>query len=138
MERGLIVEYLYHDDDIVELRVSAANEVFAGSAAVYVARGELRQSAEFIRDFPTGRSDKREVVWGAFGTEFAGGATRLLFDCIDGAMHSRISVQIEDADALQSALVRAVVEPAAVDTFLPQLLKIDEELGGRATLAFAR
>lgn len=65
MDRGFTVEYLYHDADIVELRVSAANGVFAGSAAVYVARGELRESADLVKDFPAGRLDKRELAWGA-------------------------------------------------------------------------
>ena len=40
MDRGLTVEYLYQDADIAEVRVSASNGDFAGSAAVYVGRHE--------------------------------------------------------------------------------------------------
>ena len=48
----------------------------------------------------------------------------------------QVSIQIEDADGMQSALVIAGLEPAAIDNFVPQLRKIEEELGGEATLEF--
>jgi hypothetical protein len=138
MERGLNIKYLYHDDDILEIQVSAFDGQFAGVTALYVARDELRQSADSMQGFPTSRADEREVTWGAFGPEIAGGAARLKINCIDSALHVRVSIQIEDADAMQSAVVIAVLEPAAIDNFIPQLRRIDEELGGEATLEFSR
>ncbi|MES2219732.1 MAG: hypothetical protein V4587_02055 [Acidobacteriota bacterium] len=128
MDRGLTVEYLYHDADIVEVQVSASNGHFAGSAAVYVGRHERSESADVLTGFPTSRSDVRELVWGAFGATYAGGAARLLFECVDGAHHTRISIQIEDADARQSASFIAVVEPAGIDNFVPQLKCIEQQL----------
>lgn len=60
------------------------------------------------------------------------------FRCIDSALHAQISVQIEDAEGMQSAFVIASVELAAIDNFLPKLRQIQEELSGEAMLDFSR
>ena len=138
MERGLRVRYLYHDNDILEVEVSAFNGRFAGAAPLYVGRDELSRSADAIRGFPASRSDEREFTWGAFGPESAGGAARLHIRCIDSALHVQVSIQIEDADGMESALLMAGLEPAAIDNFVPQLRQIEEELNGEAILEFSR
>jgi hypothetical protein len=137
MERGLRVRYLYHDNDILELEVSACNGQFAGSTALYVGRGELSRSADALQHFPNSRSDERDMTWGAFGSESAGGALRLLFRCIDSAMHVQVSVQIEDPEGIQSAFFIADTEPAAIDHFIPQLRQVEEELKGSAVLTLS-
>lgn len=138
MEHGLRVRYLYHDNDILEVEVITSNGRFAGATALYIGRDELSLSADVLQHFPNSRSDERDVTWGAFGSESAGGALRLQFQCIDSALHVQISAQIEDAEGMQSALVIADVEPAAIDSFIPQLRRIQEELCGDAILAFSR
>ena len=138
MEHGRRVQYLYHDNDILEFKVSAFNGQFAGAAALYVGRDELSRSADGIRGFPKSRSDEREFTWGAFGPKFAGGAARFQIRCIDSALHVQASIRIEDANGLQSAVVIAALEPAAIDNFIPQLRQLEEELGGEVTLEFSR
>ena len=103
MEHGLRVRYLYHDSDILEVEISAFNGQFAGSTALYIGREELSLSADALRQFPNSRSDERDVTWGAFGPESAGGAMRLHFRCINSAMHVQMSAQIEDSEGVQSA-----------------------------------
>ncbi len=138
MERGLKVQYRYHDNDILEVEVSASNGRFAGATALYVNRDELGRIADVTRGFPNSRSDERELTWGAFGSQFAGGAARLHVRCIDSAMHVQVSIQIEDAVGMQSAVVIANLEPAAIDHFIPQLRRIEEKLGGEAALKFVQ
>jgi hypothetical protein len=138
MEHGLRVRYLYHDDDILEVEVSAFNGRFAGSTALYIGRDELSLSANALRSFPNSRSDERDLTWGAFGPESAGGALRLHFRCVDSALHVQVSAQIEDSEGTQSAVMLAVVEPAAIDSFIPELRRIERELGGDAILAFSQ
>jgi hypothetical protein len=138
MERGLRVRYLYHDYDILEIEVSTFNGRFAGSTALYVGRDELSRSSDALRQFPNSRSDECDITWGAFGPESAGGALRIQLRCIDSALHVQVSVQIEDAEGMQSAVVIADVEPAAIDNFIPALRQIEEVLNGDAVLAFSR
>ena len=40
MTTGLQFTYLYHDNDIMELRVTVSNGRFSGSANVYIATGD--------------------------------------------------------------------------------------------------
>jgi hypothetical protein len=138
MKHSLRVQYLYHDNDILEIEVSASNGRFAGATALYINRDELSQSADVMRGFPNSRADKRELIWGAFGSESAGGAAQLQIRCIDSALHVQISIQIEDADGMQSAVVIAGLEPAAIDNFIPQLRQIEEKFSGEAVLEFTR
>jgi hypothetical protein len=138
MEHGLRVRHLYHDNDILEVEVSAFNGRFAGSTALYIGRDELSLSADALQYFPSSQSDERNVTLGAFGLESAGGALRLRFRCIDSALHVQVSIQIEDSEGKQSAVVIADVEPAAIDSFIPELQRIQEELSGDAILAFSR
>lgn len=137
MKRGLRVQYLYHDNDILEVEVSAFNGRFAGVTALYVSRDELSQGALAMQGFPNAQSDERELTWGSFGSESAGGAVRLQIRCIDSALHVRASIQIGNSDGTESAIVIAGLEPAAIDSFLPQLQQIEQRLSGEATLEFS-
>jgi hypothetical protein len=79
MDRGIRLEFLWNDADIVEVRVSAWNGLFGGSADIYVGIGELAESAEKIKDFPLSPSDKRTLEFGAFAPKAAAGAATLSF-----------------------------------------------------------
>jgi hypothetical protein len=74
---GLKVTYLYHDGDIIEVRIVSQNASFRGSADVYVGTDGLLEAAAVLERIPKDRSDTREVAFGAAGPEFAGGSTRL-------------------------------------------------------------
>jgi hypothetical protein len=79
MIMGLKVTYLWHDIDALELRVTAENAEFRVTADVYVGTDALLEAATTLAGFPKNHLDKREVVFGAAGKKFAGGAARLEF-----------------------------------------------------------
>jgi hypothetical protein len=76
MNVGLKVAHLWHDIPALELRVTAENPEFRGTADVYVGTGELLKAASTLSGFPKNNLDKREVSFGAFGKKAAGGAVR--------------------------------------------------------------
>jgi hypothetical protein len=89
MEKVLVISYLYHDGDILQLRVRAWNGRFGGDTKLYVGRDGLTAVANELRGFPRGKDDSRETVLGAFGSDSAGGAARLSFFVkVERAMHS--------------------------------------------------
>jgi hypothetical protein len=138
MNMGLKVTYLWHDIDVIELRVVAENADFRGSADVYVGTDELLEAATMLAGFPTDRFDKREVKFGANGPKTAGGAVSLEFYCKDLAGHTAFRAAIE-ADygqqaETQSATVFVDFEPAALDQFLIELRSFAIEHGSTAAL----
>jgi hypothetical protein len=149
MIAGLQVIYLYHDFDMIEVRIIAQNGRFRGSADVYEGTGELIEAATLLSGFPKNPQDTREFIFGAFGAKFAGGAVRLELFCKDMAGHPVIRATIEadsqriprvgnqtDEDA-ECATIYLEFDPAALDRFLVQLQKIEEEHAGTATLEAA-
>lgn len=134
------MSYFYHDDDIVELRVSAWNGSFGGATCLYVGQGDLADTATLLAGFPVGLEDQREAMFGAFGPKFAGGAMKLKFACIDGAGHCQLHVTIEaDYDRgellAQRVEMLCAFEPAALDQFLEQMRELNSSLKGSAVLA---
>ena len=133
MDIGFRVEVVWSDTDIFEIRVSAWNGSFGGSADVYVAIGGLKEAAAKLEGFPRSASDSRELVFGGFGKEWAGGAVNMRFYCPDAAGHAFVVAKIEsDHDkthGAQSVVLFVPIEAAAVDTFVEGLrrLEIDEK-----------
>ncbi len=140
MERSLVISYAYHDVDILELQVSAWNGCFGGTTKLYVGRSELGSIVEAMKGFPVDPGDKREIILGTFGAGVAGGAARLRFYCKDGAGHGMIEIQIEGDHSgrtvSESVTMNASIEAASIDSFLPELTLIGEQLSGSAVLRF--
>jgi len=146
MIAGLEFTYLYHDFDLIEVHIVAQNNRFRGSADVYEGTGELLEAAALLSGFPKSPQDTRDLTFGAFGPQFAGGAVRLEFFCKDLAGHPVIRATIETdsrristiGNELDEAAERATIclnfDPAALDRFLLQLQKIEEEHAGSAIL----
>ena len=109
MNIGLKVTYLWHDTDALELRVTAENAEFRGTADVDVGTDALLEAATTLAGFPKNHLDKREVVFGAAGKKFAGGAIRLEFYCKDLAGHAAFRATIEgdyrDQEVAENATV---------------------------------
>ena len=114
------------------------NAKFRATADVYVGTGELSATAAMMAGFPKNHLDRREIVFGAAGKEFAGGFAQLNFYCEDGAGHTSFRATIEDdyrnRDSTESAVVHVRFEPAALDTFLLQLQQLEKEHSGSACL----
>lgn len=138
MSTGLKIAYLWHDSDVIEVRVTAENAGFRGTADVYVGTDGLIEAAATLAGFPKDSRDKREVVFGAQGKQFAGGAVRLEFYCSDLAGHAAFRAMIEgdygQMEIAESATVYIEFEPAALDQFVVELQRIGTEHQGSASL----
>jgi hypothetical protein len=135
---GIAIEILYSDEDVFDVKFSAGNGAFGGATRIWVEIGGLDTLADKISGFPKGPQDSRELVLGAFGREYAGGATHLRLFCIDLAGHSYIESKIESgeesAGVFQTAIVIMPVEASAIDRFVTGLRKIEKARNGTAVL----
>lgn len=138
MEIGFRFEVKWTDADVFEIRISAWNGAFGGSTAVYVPIGGLNEAATKIEGFPRHPSDNRELQFGAFGPEWAGGAVNMLFYCRDAAGHALVDARIESQHGgtpnAQSALFFLPVEATAVDAFVADLRRLETDGRGIAVL----
>lgn len=138
MINGLQFCYLYHDIDVIELRISVGNGRFSGSADMYVPTGRLLEAGAALEGFPSNSADERDLVFGAFGREFGGGAVRLRFSYKDLPGHPTIRVTIQDNYNLrkdtESAIVFLDFEPAALDEFVVALRRLESDFKGCAEL----
>jgi hypothetical protein len=134
--------YRYHDVDVVQLNVFAWNGSFGGSTCLWVAQGELGETADLLAGFPANPKDMRELSFGAFGPEFAGGAMSLKFFCVDLAGHCKLHLRMESDHERRESIAERVeligaVEPAAIDLFVEQMRTLNSSLAGSAMLQFA-
>ena len=83
--------------------------------------------------FPKNVSDVRDVMFGAFGGESAGGGVSMRFYCTDHAGHTFVEAKVESdrdsADRVQSAVMIVPIEASAIDSFIDEL----RSLGAGAT-----
>jgi hypothetical protein len=142
MNPGLKVAYLWHDSDVIKIRVTAENAKFRGTADVYVGTDGLLETAAALAGFPKNGLDKRAVAFGAAGKEFAGGSVRLEFYCKDMAGHAAFRASIEGDYGVQEMAERATVcvdfDPSALDAFLVELQQVEKEHRGSASIIVAR
>lgn len=142
MNPGLKVSYLWHDNDVVEVRITAENAGFRGSADVYVGTDGLLEAATILAGFPQDSLDKREVVFGAAGKGFAGGFVHLEFYCKDMAGHAEFRATIEgdygERELAESATVYVDFDPAVLDEFLAELQRLEKGHRGSAAMTGGR
>jgi hypothetical protein len=138
MDRELRLDLKWHDADVVEVRVAAWNGAFGGTADAYVGIGCLREAAAELEGFPRTPADARVVTFGASGPNWAGGAASLRFYCADQAGHAYVEVRLESGDRVanvtQSSLLCIPIEPAALDSFVADLRRLEDEKQGTARL----
>jgi hypothetical protein len=131
MQKGIQFRVVYSDSDLLKLRISASNGQFAGVADVYVGRGYMDETAGKLKDFPRNPSDVREAIFSSFGPASAGGAVSMRFYCDDGAGHAWVDSKIESEDVIagtrQTVLLTLAIEPAAMDTFLQELPRLETD-----------
>jgi hypothetical protein len=142
MDTGFRFEVIWNDDDVFKVRVSAWNGAFGGSADAYVAIGGLTEAAAKLDGFPLQPSDTRELQFGAFGPEWAGGAASMCFYCKDAAGHALVEARIESdhlrdhsgGNKAQSVFLVAPIEANAVDSFVSDLRRLEADQCGVALL----
>ena len=142
MEPGFQFGVLWSDDDVIELRVSAWNGTFGGSADLYVGIGHLEETAARLDGFPSSPSDTRELIFGSFDPKLVGGGVSMHFYCADGAAHGRVESNIESrrdsAGSAQSVHLLLPIEAASVDTFVGELRQLGVSREGIARLRVSR
>lgn len=137
MERGIAIELLWLDEDVLEIRIAGSNGAFSGEARVYTGRDAFAKLAEFARGFPQRPDERRLIELGTFDPGFAGGGARLGLRCLDGAGHVNLDVllatQVED-HRHQRAQFHLEVEPAALDSFASAVSALPLTKGASARL----
>jgi len=135
---GFQFEIIYKDVHLLEIRISAWNGSFGGTADVYVGIDQLKETAAKLQRFPLDPSDVREVTFGGFGSKSAGGAVSMRFYCADRAGHTYVDSKIESdydsAGKAQSVIMTLTIEPAAVDSFVEELGQLGANQAGQAHL----
>lgn len=142
MKAGLQISVVYTDEDLVELRVTASNGVFAGQVDVYADFDALTELAEVLRDFPGGRSDERAFEVGSLDSAYAGGGAGFRFYCLDSVGHAAAEVRLRsDPEAgggvSDTVVLHVPVEAAAIDAFVVQLAGVEGVVGQTARLEAA-
>jgi len=134
----LKIEIVWADSDMLELRLAASNESFAGEANFYAKLGEASIFAKQIEGFPRTATDTREYKFGDTSMHGYGGAT-IRLHCIDHSGHLGVQVEVHKnsmrpKQVAQSAIVQLSTVPAEIDSFVEQLLRMKDEVGSVATL----
>ena len=135
MRTGLTISSVWEDSSLLEVRVTATNVLFQGTAHIYINPGQLSEAGKLLRGFPTNRSDVREIQWGDLSENGACGGVNLKFSCKDPKGHSQVEVRIASDlrfGPVDSAHLFIPIEPAAVDEFIRDL---DRLVGDRTHTA---
>ena len=142
---GLLIKFLWSDIDVIEIRISASNGEFSGTADAYIGWDGLAQAASVLAGFPNSINDVRELTLGTMDPGFASGGASMRFFCKDSSGHAVAEVVISSEDErlthgwsrpAQSAHFFAHIEANAVDEFVRELSAFDPHDSGVASLAF--
>lgn len=146
MDLGIQVQAIWNDVDVTEIFLSAWNGAFLGIARIYVAVGDLEKAAQVLRGFPSSLSDAREIVFGQFdlNRDTLASGVSMRFHCVNGAGHVRLELRLQSDNrtghgvlpdqALQTVTLAMGVEPAAIETFVQELLRLESHPAGIAHL----
>jgi hypothetical protein len=138
MDIGFRFEVIYKDSDLLEVRISAWNGAFGGTADVCARIGQLEETAAKLKGFPNHASDTREVILGDFGPKSAGGGLSMRFYCTDSSGHASVESKMESASLpskpVQCVILSLPIEAAAVDLFVDELRRLGADRAGIARL----
>jgi hypothetical protein len=134
---SLKLEVVWKDEHMQELRLSAANTNFAGQVSFYVSHDEPAVLAKHLEGFPNNEDDVREYELGGANLPGYGGA-RIRLYCKDWSGHLALQITIYknplDKDCVESATVRLLSEPSAIDRFVDELKSMQANVGDVAAL----
>jgi len=121
-----------------QLQVQAWNGYFCGTVEIYAGIGDLEKKAQVLQGFPNSPSDQRELMFGTFDPKIAGGGVAMRFHCTGGAGHAHVKVRMnagyKSAGTVQSTLLSMAIEASAVDSFVHELLSLEQHNAGVASL----
>ena len=133
----LSIELVSEDTDFQQLRITACNGQYGGSALIYFGHGKIAALAEALQGFPK-TSSQVEVFEG--GSE-DGSRAKLTFSCKDRVSRAVVTVclaELTDENA-QTGIMNEVklelrFEAWALDEFCKELEEIGKRLNKRAVL----
>ncbi len=137
MTSGVEIRILWFDQDIVEVRITAANARFSASADLYCTPGFAKELSEAIQGFPRTTSDTRRAGLGGDDSDPNCGSASFEFTCRDKMGHCDLKVSLREDDRERSpgsAAFTIPVEPGPIDEFARQLQAMPIEVGAGATL----
>jgi hypothetical protein len=139
VESGLNFEVIWSDQDVIEVVFRCSNGHFSGRAEIYLSHRAFSELADVLRGFPSTGTDSREVELGTFNSSHADGGVKMKFRCSDALGHAVVEVKLrgdgsEALGELESVALRIPIEPAAVDSFVQQLMAMDSTIGASASL----
>lgn len=129
----LRIEHVWHDEHLLEVRITANNGRFAGGTEVYTTTSAIRDFANGIDGFPRSASATFSFNTGDDGQ---GRSVVLAFSSRGSLGHIAVLFTMQNnTDRVQSELV---VEAAAIDRFRAALLALSQSTSGNADLEGAR
>ena len=135
---ALVLEVIWADNHMLELRLAAGNENFSGRANFYANLDEPKRFAALIEGFPHSPSDVREYEFGT--TTMAGyGGVKLRFVCQGGRGHVAVQITvysnpIEGKTFAESTAAQIEVVPSDIDSFVCSLRSMACQVGAVAVL----
>ena len=137
----LAVEVVWFDEHMLELSLRASSPNFAGRATFYAGLDEPQRLAKHIDGFPRAADDTREYEFGGDNLPGYGGA-KIRLSCKDGSGHLLVQVSVyatygEPGRVAVSATVEFASVPAAIDSFVEDLHRMQVHVGDGATLRHA-
>lgn len=133
----LTMQIIWKDEDMIELKVSAANDLFSGATDVYSTQKELIDFAKKLVNFPTA-NDVLEYKAGII-EDYA--YCNLRFYCIDNAGHIGISITLMEENYTGFGMytedqvkLNLVVVPSDIDYFQKLLYRMAVAQEGTVTL----
>jgi hypothetical protein len=134
MDLGIKIEIDWFDDDAICLHVRCSNGSFSGENYLYEPPSALLEMGKMLQGFPKSPTDVRDIELGTFDATSAGGGIRLHFQCIDRVGIAKLDIKLRGAGCkalgeLDSASFSFPIEPAAIDSFVSQMLKMGIHVG---------
>jgi hypothetical protein len=152
MKAGFQLRWVGSDADRFRLEACASNGRFSAFARAYAGINALAEAVSALEGFPRDPADVRELQFGAFrpdtagGQDTAGGAVHMRFFSNGAFGHTVLELRFEDECERnsgsrwkrpdQTAHFFGWTEPFAVAEFVAQLKQMDESGSGEAWLRF--
>jgi hypothetical protein len=143
VKKGIEIEVIWEDQNVVEFQINCSNGYFSGRAEIYASHDVLPKFASTLSGFPSKRTDSRDFELGTFDQNYTDGGVRLHFYCTDSVGHAAVEVRLrgDGCKALgeaESVALRIPIEAAAIDSFVSQVRDLKREIGARAYLQMAK
>jgi hypothetical protein len=133
MDKGIKLRLIWEDVHLLQITLSAWNGEFGGSTEMYLSHGELIEAASVLEGFPQSPKDERTLKLGDFRPDGFGG-TDLRFYIKDLAGHPWVKASLHTKDHDQTVTLHAPFELAALDSFVSEMKKIEDEMYSTAFL----